>query len=748
MKASSYVKKDKFSEAHKLYQDVLLAFPQNIRAQQGLANLKSVNPNFANNSPPKTIIDQLINLYNQGQLSTVIEQAKILTEQYPETFIIWNILGASTAQTGMLDKAIEYYKKCITLKPDYASAYNNMGNALKDQGKLDEAIEAYKKSISLKPDYAVSYSNMGAILKDQGKLDEAIEAYKKALALKPDFADAYINLGNAYQGQGKLDRAIQVYNKCIALKPDRAIVYNNKGVTLQDLGKLDDAIEAFNKALLLKPDFAEAYNNIGNILNDQGDTEAAIDKFKQALKIKPDYETALVNKLLNQAHICDWGGIEEDRKLIPTIGISDEYFNPGHLMSLEDAPERHRMRSELYAKNTLKQRPIKIPPVPTQKPKRLRIGYFSSDFRAHSVIFLIADILDAHDRDRFEIYGYSFGPDDNSKMRNRIINTVDVFHDVKEMADQDIASLARQDKIDIAIDLNGYTKRCRPGIFVYRAAPIQIHFWGSANTSGADFIDYYITNDMGVPEEHDHHYSESLIRLPFWCQARHDNNYISDYVMTRKDMGLPEQGFVFCSFNNSFKLSPIEFDIWMRLLNQVEGSVLWLLKTNKWFENNLQEEARKRGVAADRLVFAERVPHPEHLARQRLADVFVDSFNVNAGATAGDALWAGLPVVTKLGKGLAARTGGMMLASIGMPELITKTEQEYEALLLDLATNPQRISAIKEKLAANRLSTPLFNSELFTKHLENGYQQAYQRYFDGKDPEAFSVVDYQFSLNS
>ena len=307
------------------------------------------------------------------------------------------------------------------------------------------------------------------------------------------------------------------------------------------------------------------------------------------------------------------------------------------------------------------------------------------------------------------------------------------------MADQDIASLARQDKIDIAIDINGYTKLCRPGIFAYRAAPIQIHFWGSANTSGTDFIDYYIADNIGIPEEYEHHWSESIIRLPIWSQSRHKNNYVSDQLITRKDMGLPEHGFIFCNFNNSYKLSPIEFDIWMRLLDQVEDSVLWLLKPTKWVEKNLQQEARKRGVAADRLVFAEKLPHPVHLARQKLADVFVDNFNVNAGVTLGDALWVGLPVVTKLGKQMPARVGGMALASIDMPELITKTEQEYEALLLELAPNSQRLSAIKEKLEANRLSTPLFNAELFTKHLENGYQQAYQRYFDGNDPEAISV---------
>jgi len=408
-------------------------------------------------------------------------------------------------------------------------------------------------------------------------------------------------------------------------------------------------------------------------------------------------------------------------------------------MFLEDAPERHLLRSKLYAKNTCKQKPIALPAIPDHKPKRLRIGYFSSDFREHSAAFGILNILESHDLERFEIYGYSFGPDDGSDMRKRIIKAVDVFVDVKDMTDMDIVQLARRDKIDIAIDLNGYTKNSKESIFAYRAAPIQIHFWSSANSSGADYIDYYIGDTVSLPKEHDHHYSESIIRLPHWYQAVYSEPQISSATPTRTEMALPEDGFVFCCFNNSYKLSPIEFEIWMRILDKVEGSVLWLFKSNKWMEQNLQQEAIKRGVSPDRLIFAEPVSHQEHLARQRLADLFVDTFNVNAGVTAGDALWNDLPVVTKLGNGFAARMCGSLLMSLDMPELVTETEQEYETLILELATNPERLATIRKKLKENRVSAPLFDTESFTKHLEDGYQQAYKLYFDGKKPVAITV---------
>ncbi|MGY8790552.1 MAG: O-linked N-acetylglucosamine transferase, SPINDLY family protein [Pseudomonadales bacterium] len=278
-------------------------------------------------------------------------------------------------------------------------------------------------------------------------------------------------------------------------------------------------------------------------------------------------------------------------------------------------------------------------------------------------------------------------------------------------------------------------------MFAYRAAPIQISYLGYPGTMGADFIDYIIADKVVIPPIHQTSYSESIIHLPYSYQVNDNTKMVSDRSITRIEMGLPEHGFVFCCFNQNYKISPAEFNIWMRLLGKVDGSVLWLLKSNKWAESNLRVEAEKRGVSGDRLIFAEKLPQAEHLARQKLADLFLDTFNVNAHTTASDALWAGLPVVTKLGQGFAARVAGSLLSAIDMPELITDTEQDYEALILDLATNPERLGAIKLKLAANRLSKPLFNTELFTKHLEDGYQRAYQHYFDGKTPEAIYVPE-------
>ena len=724
------------SEALKICKDVLIKFPQNKKAIELVAMLQSNSlPELVQNTePPQLLLQPMIDLYSTGQLHKALAQVTQLLLQFPQSIVLHNIHGVANAGLGRLDIAINSFKKVLHLKPDDAEAHNNMGTTQKARGDLDAAIASYKQAIKIKPDYAEAHNNMGTAQKARGDLDAAIASYKQAIKIKPDHTNAHFNMGNALKDKGDLGAAIESYRQAINIKPDYAEAHYNLGIAFADKGDLDASIESYQKAIKIKPDYVEAYYNMGNVLNDKGDLDASIDSYKQAIKIKPDYELAHSQKLHQQAMICDWTEIEEDREIIIKLGTSEQDISPFVLMTFEDAPERNRLRSEIHAQTRLKQKPIPLPTIPTQKPKRLRVGYFSSDFRQHSVGIGISNIFASHNRERFEIYGYSFGPDDGSKIRQKIIESVDVFDDVKEMKEKDIALLARQDEIDIAIDLNGYTAKSRPGIFAYRAAPIQIHFWGSANSMGTDSIDYYIGEDLCIPKEYEHGYSESIIRLPHWFQAKYNTEAVSDLPMTRADMGLPEQGFVFCCFNNSYKISSVEFDIWMRLLSKVSGSVLWVLKSNDWMEQNLQQEAQKRGIPAERLVFAERVPHPIHLARQRLADLLLDTFNVNAGVTAGDALWVGLPIVTKLGKGLSARICGSLLKAIGMPELITETEQEYEALILDLATNPKRLSSIKRKLAGNRLSKPLFNTELFTKHLEDGYQQAYQRYFDGKNP--------------
>ena len=705
LKAKAHAQKGEIEDAKKLYQIVLQAFPKNKRAQKGLALLNKPKKSAPAQTPPQEVINQLVNLYNQGQLAQVVERAQSLTEQYPEAFLIWNILGAGNNGLGRIQAASEAFKKVTELNPTYVDGFRNLGVTLKDQGKLEEAIASYEKALSLKPDYAEAYNNMGNALKDQGKLEEAIASYEKALSLKPDYAEAYNNMGNA----------------------------------LKDQGKLEEAIASYEKALSLKPDYAEAYNNMGTVLKDQGKLEEAIAAFEKALSLKPDNTSAQSQKIHQQANICDWSSLKADYSLIADLGVLGKSLPPFTVLSLEDAPERHRLRSESFAKENFSfDRGFDFKKS-EQHPKRLKVGYFSADFHNHATMYLMAQIFERHDQEQFEINAYSYGPDKQDEMRKRLIESVDVFHDVRELSDMQIVELARSEQLDIAIDLKGFTKGTRLAPFAHGLAPVQISYLGYPGTLGADFIDYIVADPVVIPEDKRHHYSEQIIYLPNTYQPTDNKRIISDKVITREDVGLPTDGFVFCCFNSNYKISPQEFDIWMRLLQKVEGSVLWLLRSNKWAEQNLRREAETRGVNADRLIFAEKLPQSEHLARQKLADLFLDTFNVNAHTTTSDALWAGLPVLTKLGNGFAARVAGSLLQAVGLPELVTETEEQYETLALVLVTNPERLAQIKAKLAENRLTQPLFDSEQYTRHLEAGYKMAFERYQNGQAPEHIYV---------
>ncbi len=775
-KAQSHLKAGEVAKAEVLYKVILSKFPKNQKAIQGCKKLKAgvISKGLANSEAQQKQIQELFSLHNQGRFEEVLSKVKPLISLFPDAITLCNLQGASNAALNRYDAEIDSYKQAIKIRPDYAEAYYNIGNALKKKGDLSAAMDSYRQALKIKPDYAEAYYNMGNALKKKGDLSAAIDSYRQALKIKPDYAPIHYNIANSLKEKGDLDAAIDAYRQALKIKPDYAEAYNNMGVALKDKGDTEAAMESYRQALEIKSDYSEAYNNMGNALKDQGDLSAAIDSYRQALKIKPDYaeayynmglvlkdkgtldaaidcfkqalkitpdyEVAQAHRLHHQAHICDWAAIERDREVIPKIGTLTQSIDPFVVLALEDVPERHRLRSQIFAKSRFKQNRLPLPIRPTQRPKRLRIGYFSPDFKGHPVAYLMAKLIETHDRDCFEVYGYSIGTAADDEMRRRLIEGFDVFDDVGGMSDIDVALLARQDKIDIAIDLTGYTQDNRTEIFAYRAAPIQINFLGYPGTMGANFIDYIIADQNLIPAESQKYYSEKPIYLPYAYMPTDNTRRISTNPITRSEMGLPEHGFVFCCFNNNYKISALEFDIWMRLLLKIEGSVLWVRKSNKWSETNFCKEAQKRGVDPYRIVFAGKLPMEEHLARHKLADIFLDTFAYNAHTTATEALWAGLPVVTKLGKGFAARVAGSLLTAIDMPELITDTEEEYEKLILELATNPEQLASIKQKLANNLSSKPLFNTELFTKHLEDGYRQAYQHHFHGKKPEPIYVL--------
>ena len=738
-KAQSHSRSGKIGEAEELYKQVLRKFPKNKRAILGYQKLKAgiTHKDQLSSDPPHEQLQELGTLNTHGQFEEALSKIKSLVSVFPKSIALRHILAASNTGLKKYDAAMESYKRLLKIKPDYFVAYFNMGNILRSKGELDTAIENYKKALSLKPDYAEAYNNMGATLQEQGKLEEAIEAYSKALTLKPNYAEAYYNMGIAFKAQGKQEKAIEAYNKALAIKPDYAEAYNNMGAALKEQAKLEEAIEAYNKSLGIKPDQANAYNNMGITLKDQGKLEEAIEAYNKALSIKPDYAEALSQAYWVGALMSDWKYISSIKHRIQfeqLTGITSVYG----LLALADEPTMHLEKVRDHAMKKYSCTP-KCKIKPFQKSKRIKLGYFSSYFRQHPVSILSAQMLELHNKEQFETFAFHYGPDNNDKYNLRIQESFCNFINVSNLSDKDIAELACEKGIDIAIELNGYMHDGRMGILAHRPAPIQINYLAYPGTMGADFYDYIVGDHVVIPKVQRNNYSEKIIYLPNCYMPQDNTRQSSEKLLNRTDYGLPVTGFVFCCFNNSFKISSNEFDIWIRLLKSVEGSVIWLMKTNKWAEDNLRNEAKKRGIKPSRLVFADNLPLNEHLRRIKNADLFLDTFNFNAHTTVSDALWAGLPVVTKIGKGFAARVAGSLLSSIELPELITNTEQEYEALALSLATDPLELAKIRKKLAHNRLSAPLFDTETYTKNLEKAYTHTYWRYTDGLPPAEFKI---------
>jgi predicted O-linked N-acetylglucosamine transferase (SPINDLY family) len=439
--------------------------------------------------------------------------------------------------------------------------------------------------------------------------------------------------------------------------------------------------------------------------------------------------------------LCLWDDLANRlNELTKKINNGEKVIIPFSFLALIDDPEIQRKNTEIYANEKYPQSDVLSQIERYPKHKKIRIGYFSADFKIHPVSDLIVELFEIHDRNRFEIYAFSYGPDTKDKMNLRIKEGVDHFHDVLTMSHKDVAMLTRSLEIDIAVDLGGYTQNARTGIFAMSAAPIQVCYLGYAGTMGADYMDYLIADRTVIPEEKQHHYSENIAYLPNSYMVNDSKIKLSERVFTRREVGLPIDGFVFCCFNNHYKITPSIFIGWMRILSQVDGSVLWLSDTNSTAINNLKKEVKKHGVDPNRLIFANHLPFKEdHLNRIQLADLFIDTLPFNAHTTASDALRMGLPVLTCIGSSFASRVAASLLNAVNLPELITTTQEQYESLAIELATKPEKLKIIKDMLAKNLPTAPLYDTPLFTRHLESAYLTMYDRYQRGLDADHIYV---------
>ena len=587
-----------------------------------------------------------------------------------------------------------------------------------------------------------AHHNLGVVLDKKGDLDGAEKSFRQVIKLDPSRHDAHNNLGTVLKKLGRLDEAIISFRKALEINSKDVDTLNNLGATFDELENLDIAIKYYNKALAIKPNFADANNNIGHVFCKLHDYENAIKSYEKVLDIQPDLDYILGNLLGAKMNCCDWDGLAElthdaEKRIDNNGKVIDLYT----LTGIIDNPKLQNKAAELFTKFHYPKNSTF--PAIDQYPKhpKIRIGYFSADFREHPVGFLTAELYELHDKNEFEVHAFSLDPDSTVDNINlRIKAGMDHFHDVNKLSHKEIALFARSLEIDIAIDLGGFTHESRTDIFAMSAAPIQLSYIGYLGTMGADYYDYLIADPVMIPKESQKYYAEKIVYLPSF-QVNDSTDLPPEITLTRKDVGLPEEGFVFCCFNTTYKITPTIFDSWARILKQVENSVLIVYANNETSTVNLTKEIVSRGLKAERLIFAGNLERPDYLARYRTADLFLDTHPYNAGTTASDALKMGLPIVTMMGQSFSSREAASILTSMNLPELITHSLEEYEALAIELATNPEKMQAIKDKLASNLTTAPLFDTKRFTKNLESAYTQMYERSQKGLEPDHIYVEE-------
>jgi predicted O-linked N-acetylglucosamine transferase (SPINDLY family) len=672
------------------------------------------------------------------------------------------------------DEALAGYDRVIALKRDHIAALNNRGATLHSVGRYEEAVASYDRAIAIKPDYVDALANRGDALLELGKSQDALASYDRALLSSPDEARAHGGRGNALIALNRAEEALASYNRGLGLAPTDGDLLNNRGNALNRLHRYREAIASFsqalasdsrslearanrgdtymqlrkyaealadyNAALAIRNDSVQALYGRGSALIELNGHGEAADTFERLLAIRPDYPYARGMMVHAKRTACDWRNEAEGiDRLVAEVRAGKRAASPLVLLATSDSAIDKRLCAETLIKDKFSPA-SPLPLAPPYRHDRIRLAYLSADFREHAVAMLTAGMFEHHDRTRFETIAISYGQDDKSELRRRLKGSFEHFIEASETSDADIAGRLRQMEADIAVDLTGFTGNSRPGLLALRPAPIQVNFLGFAGTLGADFMDYIICDRIVIPDDQQSAYSEKLAQLPDTFLPHDSKRRVAAGSLSRSDVGLPAEGFVFCSFNNSYKFGPEIFDVWMRLLRQVEGSVLWLPRTNLAAMANLTREAELRGVPAQRLIFASYMPNAEdHLARLRFADLFLDTLPYNAHTTASDALWAGLPLLTCHGKSFAGRVAASLLQAAGLPELIAASLADYEALALKFAREPTLLAAIRDRLASNRDRCALFDTARFTRHLEAAYRHMYGQFMLGRSPASFAV---------
>jgi len=639
-----------------------------------------------------------------------------------------------------LHDAERLYREILAEEPRHFDALHLVGLVEYETGRFEAAVESIRAAIAVRPDFAPALVNLGLALQKSGRLDDALASYERALALNPDYAEAHYNRGNVLLDLKRLDDAVASFDRALALDPGRVQALYNRGIALLDLERPEDALSSFDDALARKPDYAQALYNRAIALQHLRRQDEVATAFARLLEVSPDFPFAPGMLVHAQMHCCDWSQLGPRIEAVNRgVRARKRVAEPFGYLGISDSAEDLRTCAEVFAAERAPAAKVPLWTGETYDNPKMRIGYASGEFRHQATSILIGELFELHNRDRFELIAIDNGRDDASGLRDRMMRAFSEIIDITRLGDHEAATLIRDRKIDLLVNLNGYFGRERQRVFSFRPCPIQVSYLGYPGTLGAPYIDYVLADRWVIPPAHEAFYTEKVVRLPDTYQVNDRKRAIAERTPSRAELGLPGEGFVYSCFNNSYKITPRMFDTWMRLLNQVPGSVLWLLEGNVAAVRNLRLEARRRGVAPERLVFAPRTSLHEHLARHRQADLFLDTLPCNAHTTASDALWAGLPLLTCIGGTFAGRVAASLLYAVDLPELVTESLEAYEARALELATAPGELVRIRARLASNRATCSLFDTERFCRHIESAYLTMWERSRRGEPPTSFSV---------
>ncbi|MBI2313375.1 MAG: tetratricopeptide repeat protein [Betaproteobacteria bacterium] len=650
-------------------------------------------------------------------------------------------LAAVLAARSRFAESVEVYRTALQLTPGDPFLWLGMGMACQQLGQQEESVRSLRQCVELTPDIPEGWYWLGMACRKLGRTEEAAGCYRKTLELDPENPEAHNNLGNLLQDEGRLEDAVAHYRTAIRHSPDYAQPYSNLGSALLRRGRLDEAIESCRKAIELLPDFVGAYLNLGSAYGLQGARDRALECYQAALRLEPDNSAARESLLFQMQEVCDWSRFEElcEAQRRSVSAQPDQEVSPFSLLSIPASPAEQLQCARNFAARRLKAVSGGLERLRFRFERkagpRIKVGYLSADFHEHATAYLMAELFELHDRTHFEIAAYSYGPDDASPMRARLVRAFDNFVDLSPMSHEAAAARIYGDQVDILVDLKGYTQHARTEIVALRPAPLQVSYLGYPGTMGADFIDYLVTDRFITPPGQALFFTEKLVYLPGTYQVNDRRRSVAD-TPERRELGLPEGAFVFCCFNQTYKILPPVFAAWMRLLKAVPGSVLWLLESNHWAAQNLRREAQSRDVDPERLIIAPKLPLARHLARLRAADLFLDTLPYNAHTTASDALWVGLPVLTCAGEAFPSRVAGSLLTAAGLPELVTYSMDEYESLARRLAQRPEDLVMLREKLIRNRSTAALFDTPGFARHLEAAYSLMWENYLAGNGPHA------------